>query len=315
VFNRKYFVYQSSCRNAVFLLIAVLITAMVSSNAYARMVFSGANLFASESKQLIGYEAISGPIQYIEDADGSEGYSATNIKRLTGRYERKVYDFPESYSAEQLFTRMSTDLNKDGYEIVFSCIQQMCGEVPGWKLYLGKSAEGTESNQYYLLAKSKGSGQNNHTLAVYINEFSNQPRVIFDTITEPPLQPALPGSESFAADTVYFYSNSHYLSSDQKQRLHAISKNYQEGQWEVVGFSDNTGSPDYNFALSKRRATEVVNQLVNVEKFSATNFTIIPKGDAEPATNNADEASRALNRRVTIRRAEKPDNLMSDISN
>lgn len=315
MFNRKHFFHQSGGCKAAFLFYIAIIVVISSAHASARPAFSAANLFAEESKQLVGYEAISGPIQYIEDAQGDEGYSAPNIKQLNGRYERKVYDFPENYSAKQLFSRMSAELNMDGYEIIFSCTQQMCGEVPGWKLFLGKWVEGTEDNQYYLLATNEKSGNKSHIIALYINEFSNQPRIIIDEVTEPSPVPALPSPENFAADTVYFYSNSHRLSSDQKKRLQKMAESYQEGQWEVVGFSDNTGSTDYNLSISKRRANEVIKQLVDFEKLSAANFIAIAKGQSAPAATNTDEPSRALNRRVTIQRIENPDNLISDTLN
>jgi outer membrane protein OmpA-like peptidoglycan-associated protein len=314
VFNRNHFIRQFGSGKSVFLWVAISLV-ITAPHASALQPFSAADLFSSQTKQFVGYEAISGPIQYIEDGDGNEGYSAPDIKQVTGRYERKIYDFPEDYSAKQLFSRLTKELDQSGYDIIFSCTQQACGEVPGWKLYLGKWAEGTEANQYYLLASGSRSNQSRYTLALYINEFSNQPRIIFDRITAPASGPTLPPPENFAENTVYFYNNSHSLSSDQQQRLQNMSANYRDGQWEVIGFSDNTGSADYNLEISQRRALAVVNQLVNSGKFSADNFTVVAKGEATPAATNTDEASRALNRRVTLRQVDAANQLISDISN
>ncbi len=65
------------------------------------------------------------------------------------------------------------------------------------------------------------------------------------------------------------------------------------------GHSSAEGSPEHNMSLSVDRANSVKSYLVNAG-FSADNFTIKGFGETQPASTNATEESKALNRRVEI---------------
>ena len=70
---------------------------------------------------------------------------------------------------------------------------------------------------------------------------------------------------------------------------------------EVTGGTDSTGSADYNYALSQRRADAVVQYLASKYEIPARRFYLIGIGkDKEVADNNTREG-RAKNRRVEIR--------------
>jgi OOP family OmpA-OmpF porin len=70
-------------------------------------------------------------------------------------------------------------------------------------------------------------------------------------------------------------------------------------QFEVVGHADSTGEPDYNQALSERRANAVAAYLVK-SGIAADRFTVSGRGESEPATSNETRAGRAINRRVEL---------------
>jgi OmpA-OmpF porin, OOP family len=70
---------------------------------------------------------------------------------------------------------------------------------------------------------------------------------------------------------------------------------------EVTGGTDSTGSADYNYALSQRRADAVVQYLASKYEIPARRFYLIGIGkDKEVADNNTREG-RAKNRRVEVR--------------
>jgi len=70
---------------------------------------------------------------------------------------------------------------------------------------------------------------------------------------------------------------------------------------EVTGGTDSTGSADYNYALSQRRADAVVQYLAAKYQIPARRFYLIGIGkDKEVADNNTREG-RAKNRRVEVR--------------
>jgi outer membrane protein OmpA-like peptidoglycan-associated protein len=68
---------------------------------------------------------------------------------------------------------------------------------------------------------------------------------------------------------------------------------------DIYGFTDSTGSPQHNLALSQRRAQSVANYLsgqgINPRRFYVTGL-----GETRPIASNATAAGREQNRRVEI---------------
>ena len=74
---------------------------------------------------------------------------------------------------------------------------------------------------------------------------------------------------------------------------------YPDLRLEIDGFTDNTGSPGYNQALSEKRAAAVQNFLVS-QGVTANNVTIKGFGQQNPVSTNATAAGRQMNRRVEV---------------
>ncbi|MGL4413244.1 OmpA family protein [Roseinatronobacter monicus] len=68
----------------------------------------------------------------------------------------------------------------------------------------------------------------------------------------------------------------------------------------VVGNTDNTGSYDYNLALSMERATSVVSYLTRQHSVSADRLQAAGAGMMAPIATNRTEQGRSLNRRVEL---------------
>jgi outer membrane protein OmpA-like peptidoglycan-associated protein len=87
--------------------------------------------------------------------------------------------------------------------------------------------------------------------------------------------------------------------ADLKRMLEIIRK-YKFNSFEIHGHTDSEGSESYNLALSKARATTVMNYLIqngaSKEKLSIRYF-----GESQPVATNATEEGRALNRRVELK--------------
>lgn len=67
----------------------------------------------------------------------------------------------------------------------------------------------------------------------------------------------------------------------------------------VIGHTDNSGSADYNKALSQARADAVKTRLVS-RGIDATRIAIRGEGELFPLADNAEEKGRALNRRADV---------------
>ena len=71
---------------------------------------------------------------------------------------------------------------------------------------------------------------------------------------------------------------------------------------EVSGHTDNTGSDAHNLQLSQGRAQAVVNALVKTYGIDATRLVAKGYGDTKPVAPNDNDADKAKNRRVELRK-------------
>lgn len=69
----------------------------------------------------------------------------------------------------------------------------------------------------------------------------------------------------------------------------------------VEGFTDKTGSAEYNNALSRRRADAVVNYLVTKHDIPLFRVYVVGLGSQKPAEEGNTRAARSKNRRVEVK--------------
>jgi len=103
--------------------------------------------------------------------------------------------------------------------------------------------------------------------------------------------------------TVNFKFNSDKLSSDAKMSLDQMVMNqnhYKRFFVAVEGFTDKTGSADYNAALSRRRADAVVEYLVAQHNIPIYRIHMVGLGEQKPVEDARNRAANAKNRRVEV---------------
>ena len=66
----------------------------------------------------------------------------------------------------------------------------------------------------------------------------------------------------------------------------------------IEGHTDNVGAPEYNMALSRRRAESVVNYLVENQRIAPARLTAVGYGDTRPLVSNDSELGKRMNRRI-----------------
>jgi outer membrane protein OmpA-like peptidoglycan-associated protein len=84
------------------------------------------------------------------------------------------------------------------------------------------------------------------------------------------------------------------------QRVARVLRDYPETNIQIAGYTDSTGSEEYNQKLSERRAEAVRNALVGMG-VNASRLTVIGYGESRPIASNATESGRQQNRRVEVR--------------
>src|SRR5262249_48194258 len=106
----------------------------------------------------------------------------------------------------------------------------------------------------------------------------------------------------FDFDRLLFSTGSSTLqpqSQEQLRNIAAIMKANPGVHLKIGGYTDNTGSSDQNLTLSQERADNVMAELVGMgvdkNRLAAQGY-----GDTHPVADNATEAGRAQNRRISM---------------
>lgn len=113
-----------------------------------------------------------------------------------------------------------------------------------------------------------------------------------------------PSQQSYSpVNTIYFDFNSYNLSLEAQQKLQnlylQVLVNEPQTQFFIEGNTDTSGSVEYNFLLSRKRAETTLEFLTSLGATPA-NFIILPKGELSPIADN--NLYPELNRRVIIYR-------------
>ena len=110
------------------------------------------------------------------------------------------------------------------------------------------------------------------------------------------------GLQVFLKNDILFDVGSAELSADATQTLtdlNRVLKKYPKNRIVVQGYTDSTGSDEYNKTLSEQRAKAVYDYLVaNGLKTLSINY--VGYGKLNPIASNDTEAGRAKNRRVVL---------------
>lgn len=78
-----------------------------------------------------------------------------------------------------------------------------------------------------------------------------------------------------------------------------VLRKYNRSLVDVLGFTDSTGSPQHNQALSQDRARSVADYLTG-QGLDPRRFSVQGYGESQPIASNATPDGRAANRRVEI---------------
>jgi OmpA-OmpF porin, OOP family len=103
--------------------------------------------------------------------------------------------------------------------------------------------------------------------------------------------------------TVLFKVNSSVLSDDAKQQLDQMSQSVTGAKRYFIaiqGFTDKTGSPEYNLELSRRRAEAVQTYLIGQHNVPVYRIQLVGLGKDKPVNEQKTREERSQNRRVEV---------------
>jgi OOP family OmpA-OmpF porin len=105
-------------------------------------------------------------------------------------------------------------------------------------------------------------------------------------------------------ESVLFGFNRSNLTDDDQQQLQSLTQtlaSLKHYAIEVKGFTDKTGSKEYNLELSQRRADAVVRFLTENDQVPLVKIHVLGFGEDAPAADNKTSDGRKQNRRVEVR--------------
>lgn len=104
--------------------------------------------------------------------------------------------------------------------------------------------------------------------------------------------------------TVHFGFDKANLSPKAKEALDELGQDLPNAKHYIIvvdGNTDSTGAADYNYQLSQRRASAVIQYLAGKHNVPAHKIYVIGLGKDKPVASNGSTNGRAKNRRVDVR--------------
>lgn len=237
-------------------------------------------------------------------------------KNLQGKITRIGYAIKPDTSTLKIYTNFETAVKKTGFNILFSCAKEECGKQGGaWQAFFVKSQIWGKPDSHRMFSAYKEINGQDVYMVVYVGEQGPRIGIGVDvieikqmqddliSIDENSLQKMLENEGKAALYGIQFETDMATLLPTSEQTIKVIAdvlnKNKSMRVY-IVGHTDDTGSNEHNMQLSSQRAQAVIKALVQQHKIDAARLAPFGAGPYAPLGNNADEAGRALNRRVEI---------------
>nr|WP_228482557.1 OmpA family protein [Pseudoalteromonas sp. bablab_jr010] len=266
-----------------------------------------------EDYEQIDYEEFSLPTGIFNGKN-----KALPAEDVTGDITRITYEI-RKVSTLKVFHNYVSALTKEGFETVFSCERQACGDDRKAIQALGDHLSVKQVYNYYRQPRyqlMKNTIENQTTfVAFFVGNYQGTTRVQLVIIRTEPLQGDLVKTNpdqvlkqleqkgKAAIYGIYFDHDKSDIKPESAESLKVIAdvlnKNNSLNLY-VVGHTDDKGSPEYNLGLSSKRAKAVVKALVSQYGIKESRLIGYGVGPYAPAANNKNDLGRQLNRRVEL---------------
>ena len=157
----------------------------------------------------------------------------------------------------------------------------------------GVQAKATEADQKAQTARAKADEA--QTLA---SQVGSRAEVLHRTVAN------LDNYQPVVEANVHFGFDQWQLTKKAKQALDELAgeiPNHPNYILEITGGADSVGDPQYNYILSERRASAVVQYLVQEHSIPAHRIHLIGLGEDKKVASNTSADGRRKNRRVEVR--------------
>jgi len=262
--------------------------------------------------RVVEFDQITLPAGKVSFNRKSKEYVSASSIRLEGKITTIDYRTPAKRSATEILRNYEEGLKQGGFEILFSCLEKNCGRgyllkkffksgvavgYPGTGILTAKLSR-KEGDVYVLLEVNQ---KNTHNILVVVESRPMETGLV--KVDADALLNDIERTGHATIYGIYFETNKADVKPESKQALGEIArllKNRPQLKLYVVGHTDNVGRLDYNKRLSMRRATAVVDVLVQDYGIQPARLYPDGVGPLSPVLANSSDTGRAKNRRVEL---------------
>ena len=302
----------------VLLLLALSLGAITNASAQTRDVvgskdYPGIGRFGGSV--ITGYQVKDFDAARMQGAAFKDG-QPTDARRLEGRITRIAYRTNPGPSILEVSRNFETQLAKAGFETLLNCDTDACGGIPfseavdalpipqmwvdgfNYRYYAGRKVNGGGRETYASVLVS----ENNRDIyaQLVVAEVGAIENKMVDAAV---MAKGLRETGRIALYGIYFDTDRAEVKPESRPTLEQIAKlliSQVSLSVFIVGHTDNQGPFAYNLDLSRRRAEAVAAELVKNYGIGAPRLRTAGVGLLAPVGSNANEAGRALNRRVEL---------------
>lgn len=269
-----------------------------------------------EGSEILDYKDTNFDETFVATGPVKSKSDASNARRLEGRIVRILYRVPPGSSDLEVFRNFEQKISQAGYETEFSGrpedfnYRTFLYDHPVEKLnsisltdkiwYLLARKTDEEAERWLSLIVSPHSGGDGQRVRLIVAETKQMENRMVDAEQ---MQASILETGRVALYGIYFDTDSAELKPESEptmQEIAALLGSDPSMKIIVVGHTDNQGGYDYNMRLSERRAAAVAAGLTADYGIDGSRLKSAGVGYLAPAASNADEAGRALNRRVEL---------------
>lgn len=234
----------------------------------------------------------------------------SNIQNIEGKVTKIGYVNPAGRSAFEIYSNYADALKKAGFETLWSCQGQACGQAMYWSPVNGLTASGGFAELRYLTVRGKV-GDQVVTIAMAVNTTGTTVHIVEGKAMDAGLVTASAAELAAGIDrdghisvyNIFFDTGRADLKPESKAALDEVAgllKSRPNLRVLVVGHTDSTGAFDMNMKLSADRAAAVVKALIGTYGIAASRLGAHGAGPLAPVASNRTEEGKARNRRVDL---------------
>ena len=275
--------------------------------------FPGIGRFAGSV--ISGHQVKNFDIARMQAAAFKDG-KPSDTPRLEGRITRIAYRTSPGPSIVEVSRNFETQLTKAGFETLLDCDTEACGGIPFTEaieaLPIPQMWVDGFNYHYYAARKTRGRTRDlcqrprQREQPRYLRAAHRSPRlgaIENKMVDAAVMEKGLRETGRIALYGIYFDTDKAMIRPESRPTLEQIAKLLASQvalNVFIVGHTDSQGPYAYNLDLSRRRAEAIAAELVKNYHIGAPRLRTAGVAHLAPVGSNANEAGRALNRRVEL---------------